>query len=116
MKRTSEGVKTTDMPGTNLPSPTTSGPESPIFFFKPDEPLSEFCQWYPAKFTVSKVEMSPLVGHPVDSDDPEGWQPIYFSCAEQFMMYCKAGRFHDAETQRLVLATKDPKEQKRLRA
>ncbi|TVY45810.1 N-glycosidase [Lachnellula occidentalis] len=42
------------------------------------------------------------------------WQRIYFNCAEQFMMYCKAGRFHDSETQNLVLATRDPKEQKRL--
>ncbi|VUC20315.1 unnamed protein product [Clonostachys rosea] len=98
----------------NLQSSMGSAPESPIFFFKPDEPLGEFCQWYPAKFTVSKAEMSTLIGHPIDEDDPEGWQPIYFNCAEQFMMYCKAGRFHDTETQRLVLATKDPKEQKRL--
>jgi hypothetical protein len=58
--------------------------------------------------------MSDLVGHTIDEDDPEGWQPIYFNCAEQFMMYCKAGRFHDTNTQRLVLATNDPKEQKRL--
>ncbi|KAI1404898.1 hypothetical protein F4819DRAFT_445887 [Hypoxylon fuscum] len=58
--------------------------------------------------------MSSLVGHPIDEDDPEGWQPIYFHCAEQYMMYCKAGRFHDSETQKLILATHDPKEQKRL--
>jgi ribA/ribD-fused uncharacterized protein len=58
--------------------------------------------------------MSDLVGHTIDEDDPEGWQPIYFNCAEQFMMYCKAGRFHDTNTQRLVLATNNPKEQKRL--
>ncbi|CAH0015902.1 unnamed protein product [Clonostachys rhizophaga] len=82
----------TDTTGANLPSSTTLGPEPPIFFFKPDEPLGEFCQWYPAKFTASKADI----------------------CAEQFMVYCKAGRFRDAETQRLVLATKDPKEQKRL--
>ncbi|CAG9983107.1 unnamed protein product [Clonostachys byssicola] len=114
MKRTPESSKMTNTPGTNLPPSTTSGPESPIFFFKPDEPLGEFCQWYPSKFTVSKADMSALIGHPIDPDDPEGWQPIYFGCAEQFMMYCKAGRFRDAETQRLVLATRDPKEQKRL--
>lgn len=114
MKRTSEDDQMTDTTSANLPSATTSGPVSPVFFFKPDEPLGEFCQWYPAKFTVSKADMSALVGHPIDEEDPQGWQPIYFSCAEQFMMYCKAGRFRDAETQRLVLATKDPKEQKRL--
>lgn len=86
----------------------------PLFFFKPNEAYGEFCQWYPATFTVSKGEMSRLIGHPIDEDDPEGWQPIYFHCAEQFMMYCKAGRFHDSATQKLILATRDPKEQKRL--
>ncbi|KAI0387951.1 hypothetical protein F5Y04DRAFT_274807 [Hypomontagnella monticulosa] len=86
----------------------------PLFFFKPNEAHGEFCQWYPATFTVSKAEMSSIIGHPIDEEDPEGWQPIYFNCAEQFMMYCKAGRFHDSETQKLVLATHDPKEQKRL--
>lgn len=30
------------------------------------------------------------------------------------MMYCKAGQFRDIETHRLILATTDPKEQKRL--
>lgn len=30
------------------------------------------------------------------------------------MMYCNAGRFRDSETQRLILATHDPKGQKRL--
>lgn len=58
--------------------------------------------------------MTSLVGHPIDENDPDGWQTVYFNCAEQFMMYCKAGRFHDSETQKLVLATCDPKEQKRL--
>ncbi|OAA67311.1 hypothetical protein SPI_01887 [Niveomyces insectorum RCEF 264] len=58
--------------------------------------------------------MSRLVGHAIDEDDPHGWQPIHFTCTEQFMMYCKAGRFRDTETQRRILATHDPKEQKRL--
>jgi ribA/ribD-fused uncharacterized protein len=88
--------------------------DGPLFFFKANESKGEFCQWYPATFTVSKAEISSLIGHNVDEDDPEGWQPIYFNCAEQFMMYCKAARFHDPETQKLILATRDPKEQKRL--
>lgn len=29
-------------------------------------------------------------------------------------MYCKTGRFHDTTAQQLILATKDPKEQKRI--
>lgn len=88
--------------------------DQPLFFFMPNENHGEFCQWYPATFTVSKVKMSRLIGHPIDEDDPEGWQPIYFNCAEQFMMYCKAARFHDVATQARVMATSSPKEQKRL--
>ena len=94
---------------------STAGDEmAPLFFFKPNEPFGEFCQWYPATFTASKADMSALVGHPIDPADPEGWQPIYFHCAEQFLMYCKAGCFHDTETQRRIMATDDAKEQKRL--
>ena len=98
----------------NTSSP--SGPNDPLFFFKANEAHGEFCQWYPSKFTVSKAEMSAIIGHPIDEADPEGWQVQYFNSAEQFMMYCKAGRFRDTETQRLILATNDPKEQKRLAA
>jgi ribA/ribD-fused uncharacterized protein len=94
--------------------PSDSDPNEPIFFFKPNEEHGEFCQWYRATFTVSKAEMSTLIGHPIDEDDPAGWQLLFFNCAEQFMMYCKAGRFHDSETQKRILATNDPKEQKRL--
>ena len=94
-------------------APVSSHTEgNPLFFFKANEPYGEFCQWYPATFTVTKSEMSAIVGHPIDSDDPAGWQPIYFSCAEQFVMYCKAGTFRDTETQRQILATRDPKQQK----
>ncbi|CAK7229204.1 hypothetical protein SCUCBS95973_007142 [Sporothrix curviconia] len=98
--------------------PSTTGQNDkkgdPLFFFKANEPFGEFCQWYPATFTVSKADMSAIVGHPIDLTDPEGWQPIYFHCAEQFMMYCKAGCFDDTETQKHILATDDAKEHKRL--
>lgn len=88
--------------------------KKPLFFFKPNEPHGEFCQWFPATFTVDKADMSALVGHPIDQVDPEGWSPIYFHCAEQYMMYCKGGCFSDTETQRRIMATDDAKEQKRL--
>ena len=88
--------------------------DQPLFFFMPNEPHGEFCQWFPATFTVGKDEISALMGHPIDLTDPEGWSPIYFHCSEQFMMYCKAGCFNDAETQRKIMATDDAKEQKRL--
>ncbi|KAI1452127.1 hypothetical protein F4805DRAFT_47103 [Annulohypoxylon moriforme] len=86
----------------------------PLFFFKPSEAYGEFCQWYPARFAVSMAEISSLVGYPIDEDDPEGLRQVDFNCAEQFMMYCKAGRFNDSETQKLILDTDDPKEQKAL--
>ncbi len=61
--------------------------------------------------------MSSLVGHPFDDADTDAdtdnESSITFNCAEQFMMYCKAGRFRDKNTQRRVLATDSPKEQKR---
>ncbi|KAK0712517.1 hypothetical protein B0T26DRAFT_752746 [Lasiosphaeria miniovina] len=41
-------------------------------------------------------------------------ESITFTCAEQFMMYCKAVRFNDTDTQARILATASPKEQKRL--
>lgn len=84
----------------------------PLFFYMPDAQWGEFCQWYRSSFTVSKEEISKLVGHIVDEQDPEGL--ITFNCAEQFMMYCKAARFRDTDRQARVLAADSPKEQKRL--
>ncbi|TVY12778.1 N-glycosidase [Lachnellula arida] len=86
---------------------SASNSDEPLFFYMPDTTHGEFCQWFPSTFT-----MSSLIGHAIDDGDAEG--SMTFSCAEQFMMYCKAGRFHDKETQRRVLATTSPKEQKRL--
>ncbi|KAM7196674.1 hypothetical protein V8F33_006014 [Rhypophila sp. PSN 637] len=45
-------------------------------------------------------------------DDDE--TPLFFKCAEQFMMYCKAARFGDIPTQRKILLSDSPKEQKSL--
>jgi hypothetical protein len=64
----------------------SSDANTPLFFFSPREAYGEFCQWYPSKFTVSKKDLSNLIGHSIDDSDPDGWQPIYFNCAEQFMM------------------------------
>ncbi|KAF6833508.1 hypothetical protein CPLU01_05546 [Colletotrichum plurivorum] len=78
----------------------------------PNEEWGEFCQWHKAVFTISKEEISNLVGHVVDDEDPHG--SVTFTCAEQFMMYCKAARFHDTPRQARVLETQNPKEQKAL--
>jgi ribA/ribD-fused uncharacterized protein len=91
-------------------NPTNS--DGPLFFYMPDTTHGEFCQWFPSTFTMSKTQISSLIGHAIRDADAE--DSITFTCAEQFMMYCKAGRFHDKETQRRVLATTSPKEQKRL--
>ncbi|TVY36587.1 N-glycosidase [Lachnellula occidentalis] len=91
-------------------SPTNS--DEPLFFYMPDTTHGEFCQWFPSTFTIGKAQISSLIGHTIDDNDAES--SITFTCAEQFMMYCKAGRFHDTETQKQVLATTSPKEQKRL--
>jgi ribA/ribD-fused uncharacterized protein len=117
MKRQLKSLKgqgTTSCSPTKTQDPATGG--GALFFYMPDTVYGEFCQWYPSTFTVSKSQLSPLVGHSIeDADaDADAESSITFNCAEQFMMYCKAGRFHDQETQRRVLATDSPKEQKRL--
>ncbi|KAI3316583.1 DUF1768-domain-containing protein [Xylariaceae sp. AK1471] len=88
--------------------------DEPLFFYMPDAVHGEFCQWFPSAFIVSKSQISSLVGHAVENAADDDNRSITFNCAEQFMMYCKAGRFHDRGTQRRVLATDSPKEQKRL--
>jgi ribA/ribD-fused uncharacterized protein len=98
---------------------------APVFFFMPDAAEhAELCQWYQGDsgkrsiFTVSKAEISQLVGYTVfvvdDHNSTESSESITFNCAEQFMMYCIAARFHDTVRQGLILATSSPKEQKKL--
>jgi ribA/ribD-fused uncharacterized protein len=99
---------------------------APVFFFMPDAAEhAELCQWYQGDsgkrsiFTVSKAEISQLVGYTDDHNwcthnSTESSESITFNCAEQFMMYCKAARFHDTVRQGLILATSSPKEQKKL--
>jgi len=91
---------------------TEASSEEPLFFYIPDATHGELCQWFPSVFTISKAQIAGLIGDTLDEDDAKG--SITFNCAEQFIMYCKAGRFHDKETQRKVLAMTSPKEQKRL--
>lgn len=97
----------------------STGDDGPIFFHLPNAVHGEFCQWFPTIFTVSTSQISVLIGDSDGADDGADAnsnidEHITFTCAEQFMMYCKAGRFHDTDTQRRVLATLSPKEQKHL--
>lgn len=89
--------------------------DGPVFFHLPNTVNGEFCQWFPSIFTVSTSQISSLIDDSDAADaNPNTNEHITFSCAEQFMMYCKAGRFNDTDTQRRVLATGSPKEQKHL--
>ncbi|KAF4783572.1 hypothetical protein HER10_EVM0011415 [Colletotrichum scovillei] len=99
------------MPRT-INQPGSNQADNPLFFYMPDGEWGEFCQWHKSSFSVSRAEISDLIGHTIDETDPDG--TITFNCAEQFMMYCKAARFYDIPTQDQVLAASSPKEQKRL--
>lgn len=96
--------------GKGSSSEASHGDEEPLFFYMPDAVFGEFCQWYPSTFIVSHQQIAELIGHPTGELNSE----ITFNCAEQFMMYCKAGRFNDTDRQTQVLSTASPKEHKRL--
>jgi ribA/ribD-fused uncharacterized protein len=83
----------------------------PLFFYLPFEKYGELCQWYSSPFTVSTSEIAAIIGTNHVSSTAK---TMAFTCAEQFMMYCKAGRFNDTATQAKIMATDSPKEQKRL--
>ena len=61
-----------------------------VFFWKPP---AVFCQWTRSHFTIDDVE---------------------YTYAEQFMMAAKARLFGDAEILEKIMASEDPKTQKRL--
>lgn len=83
-----------------------------VFFYLANEQHGEFCQWFPSTFYVHEIQIASLLGHNTSIINPKAI--ITFNCAEQFMMYCKAGRFRDTDTQRQILVTPDPKKQKAL--
>ncbi|KAI1826371.1 hypothetical protein F4861DRAFT_537217 [Xylaria intraflava] len=101
-----------------MPQPTKARDapdDEPLFFFMPDGPWGEFYQWYRSTFVVSRSEIAALVGSWLSDDDGDCYDDsgaITFTCAEQFMMYRKAARFRDRDTQRRVLAADSPMEQK----
>jgi ribA/ribD-fused uncharacterized protein len=105
--------------------------DMPIFFYMPgDTPYGVFCQWYPSTFTAPCRYFKDLWGRgartattetasvtetaemPESFIDDEG--KVSFNCAEQFMMYAKAIYFHETHSATRILASIDPKEQKRL--
>ena len=64
-----------------------------ICFHNPNEENGYLSNWYPTHFTVEGIE---------------------FSSMEQFMMYQKACRFHDASVSKEILDTNDVAEIKKL--
>lgn len=64
-----------------------------ICFHNPNEENGYLSNWYPTHFTVDGIE---------------------FSSMEQFMMYQKACRFHDASVAKEILSTNDVAEIKKL--
>ena len=64
-----------------------------ICFHNPDEENGYLSNWYPSNFIVDGV---------------------HFSSMEQFMMYQKACRFHDASVAKEILSTNDVAEIKKL--
>ncbi|KFY25174.1 hypothetical protein V493_04778 [Pseudogymnoascus sp. VKM F-4281 (FW-2241)] len=125
------GRHSTNSEDQSTPSSSTANPRQedptgddwPVFFHMPNAVNGEFCQWFPSIFTISTSQISSLIDDSDSADadadaeanpNPNTDDHITFTCAEQFMMYCKAGRFNDRDTQKLVLATSNPKEQKRL--
>ena len=64
-----------------------------VYFHNPNEENGYLSNWYPTHFTVDGIE---------------------FSSMEQFMMYQKACRFHDASVAKEILSTNDVAEIKKL--
>jgi ribA/ribD-fused uncharacterized protein len=95
-------------------------PDRPIFFYMPYEGIyGLFCQWHLTTFEVPISSLTWLqTAHPKASSLSACTLPstetIKFNCAEQFMMYCKTLYFHDPSSSCQILASPDPKEQKKL--
>ena len=99
-------------------------PESEtIFFYMPnDKPYGVFCQWHPSTITIPITSLHFLTSSTASADSTtdsatileEHAPSLTFGCAEQFYMFAKALYFADSSTCTRILATSDPKEQKKL--
>jgi ribA/ribD-fused uncharacterized protein len=99
--------------------PQNADTDLPVFFYMPREhPYGIFCQWKSSCFTVPNSSLSWLksanpanTSKNLSAEDETG--TLEFNCAEQFMMYCKALFFSDPASGQLIMASEDPKEQKK---
>ncbi|KAK4656457.1 hypothetical protein QC762_310590 [Podospora pseudocomata] len=92
---------------------TNDNPNRPLFFYLTGAAYGEFSQWYSCHFSVSVDEIYSVTTKPPPGDI-DGAQKLEFKTAEQFMMYLKAVQFEDLAIAKKILATSDPKAQKRL--
>ncbi|KAK0667073.1 hypothetical protein QBC41DRAFT_324553 [Cercophora samala] len=88
-------------------------PNGPLFFYLTGAAYGEFSQWFGSHFSVSVDEIYSLTTKSPPGD-VDGSQKLEFKTAEQFMMYLKAVQFEDLAIANKILATSDPKAQKRL--
>lgn len=78
-----------------------SGPNSPVYFWKPEEvPYGFLSQWYAFSFSAPSPTASDTL--------------MTFVTTEQYMMYHKAILFGDHETAEKIMKTKKPAQQKAL--
>ncbi|KAF2432319.1 DUF1768-domain-containing protein [Tothia fuscella] len=100
--------------------PEREGP-LPVFLYMPKEKNGLFCQWYPSPFSVTKASFAYLHEHKDVNPKGKGKEKeehhdsdlVNFTCAEQYMMYCKALFFSDSVTANRIMATSEPREQKK---
>jgi ribA/ribD-fused uncharacterized protein len=98
------------------PAPTSDT----IFFYLPKEiPYGIFCQWHPSRITLPLAALSFIVVSSKATPSPStvlAQHPpsITFTCAEQLYMFAKALYFGDEQACNRILATDDPKKQKKL--
>jgi ribA/ribD-fused uncharacterized protein len=79
----------------------------PLFFYGESHCLS---QWYRCTFSVQRSDLYYLAEEQLLSRYVP--KVVWFNCAEQYMMYCKAVCFGDFKAALEILAAKSPAEQK----
>jgi ribA/ribD-fused uncharacterized protein len=100
--------------------PTPESDFNTIYFYMPNAmPYGVFCQWHINTFTIPTSSLHFLTTSAptpsTASDILNSYDPsIAFTCAEQSYMFCKSLFFSSAPTCTRILATPDPKEQKKL--
>ncbi|KAF2028984.1 DUF1768-domain-containing protein [Setomelanomma holmii] len=97
------------------PKKSEPQPDATYFYMPNDKPYGVFCQWHPSPITIPTISLHFLGTSPFSASLLKTYTPsISFTCAEQLYMFCKALYFGDTASCTRILATRDPKEQKKL--